>query len=209
MISISRKAASIVAMLGLTAFAGVAEAQIVGSSGGGAGQGYGYGMMYGYPGAGPGIMEGWGGNSHGAPWGGRGYSIQNRLDALKTELNITASEADAWNNYASAVTSARKDAWSGMRSIWRSSGGGAWDQDQRFAAMDQMVALMKLGYEQEKKAAAALMPHLTPYQQGQAKEILPGLGGWAARWEPHFMWGGGAAPGFGWGWGMMGGFMGW
>ncbi len=209
MISISRKAASILAVLGFAAFAGIAEAQMVASPGGGAGQGYGYGMMYGYPGAGPGVMEGWGGGSQGAPWGGRGYSIQNRLDALKTELNITASEADAWNSYASAVTAARKDAWSGMRSIWQSSGNGGWGPDQRFAAMDQMVALMKQGYGQEKKAATALMPHLTPYQQGQAKEILPGLSSWTVGWGPHFMWGGGAAPGFGRSWGLMGRFMGW
>ena len=202
MIGKSRKAAVAAVVLGFTAVAGVAAAQMGSSPGG---TGYGYGMMNGYPGAGPGMMQGWSGNGQGASWGGQGVSSQNRLNALKAELNITAGEADAWNSYASAVSAARNDSWSGMTALWQSNGNGAWGPEQRFAAMGKMVALMQQSYEQEKKAAGALMPHLTPYQQGQAKEILPGLADWGA----HGMCGDGPRPGFGMGWGMMSDSMGW
>ncbi len=206
MISISRKAAGIAAVLGFAAFANVAAAQLPGGPcGGGTGQGYGYGMMSGYPGMGPGMMQGWTGQGPDVQGGGPRFSIQNRLGALKTELNITSGEADAWNSYASAITAAQNNARSGMQPLWQSAGNGTWSPDQRFATMDKMVALMKQGYAQEKKAADELMPHLTAYQQGQAKEILPGI----ANWGPRGMWGGGPMWGGGMGWGMMGGFRGW
>lgn len=198
-----------VATLGFAAIATAAMAQ---PSGGQSTQENqpGYSMMYGYPGAGPqmmegagagpGMMQGWGGRGPGAGWGGPDASITDRLSALKDNLNITSSETEAWNSYAAAVTSAHKALWDGVRSIWQSAASENWGPDQRFDAMDKMVALMKQSYEQEKQAANALMPHLTPYQQGQAKEILPGLAASARGrgWGP--MWGGG-------GWGpMMGGW---
>ncbi|MDE1907052.1 MAG: Spy/CpxP family protein refolding chaperone [Rhodospirillales bacterium] len=201
MVNISRKAVGLAAVVGFAVIANVAAAQMGSGPGGGS---YGGAMMNNYPAMGPGMMQGWGGNGQEVPGAGPGVSIQNRLDALKTELNITAAEADAWNSYVSAVTAARNNAWSGMQPFWQSAGNGAWNPDQRFAAMDKMVALMKQNYDQEKQAADTLMPHLTPFQQGQAKEILPGK----AAWGPRGMWGG-MGSGFGMGPGMMGGSRGW
>ncbi len=154
--------------------------------------GMGPGMMGGYAGGmGPGMMGGWGGQGPGGHGGGRGVAIADRLAALKGELNITSGEMDAWNTYTAAVTAAHDKLWDGMKSVWQPAASGAMTADQRFDAMNKMVALMKQSYEQKKAAAAALVPHLTPYQQGQASEILPGL----------------AAPRGGHGWGPMWGGM--
>jgi hypothetical protein len=191
-----------VAALGFAAMATMALAQMPeGPPSNDAGQqtsGYGYQMMEGYPGPGgypgmgPGMMGGWGGGQGpGARWSGEGFPVAGRLAGLKNELNITAGEADAWNTYAAAVTAAHGQLRDGIRALWQSAANGEAMPDQRFAAMDKMVALMKQGYEQEKKAADALMPHLTPYQQGQAKETLPGLAAWGPGSACGPMWGGG------------------
>lgn len=165
--------------------------------------GPGYGMMGGYGGMGPGMMGGYGGQGYGMMngWGGQGsgsgqwsgpkVSIEDRLAALKDQLNITAGETDAWNTYTAAVTAAEQGFLDGMKALWQPAANGTMTQDQRFDAMNKMIALMKQGYDQKKAAADALMPHLTPYQQGQASEILPGL----------------ATKRGGRGWGMMGGGM--
>lgn len=188
------------------AFAGMAPAALAQASGSGAsnptaqpdeppGYGYGPGMMGGGWGGGPGVMPGWGGKpgsgmmgSWGGPgsgpshWGGPAISSADRLAALKDELNISAGETDAWNTYAAAVTAADKSFADGAGSLWHAPASGAMTPDQRFDAMNKMVALMKQSYDQKKAAADALMPHLTQFQQGQASELLPGLatrrGGW-------------------------------
>jgi hypothetical protein len=94
---------------------------------------------------------------------------------LKDELKITADEADAWNTYATAVTAAEREARTGMKSLWQATANGPMTPDQRFDAMSKKVALMKQNYDEKKAAADAFVKHLTPYQQGQASEILPGL----------------------------------
>jgi hypothetical protein len=105
-------------------------------------------------------------------------SIADRLARLKSQLNITAKETDAWNTYAAAVTATDSRFRDGMKALWKPAANGAMTPDQRFDAMSKMVALMKRSYDQKKAAANALLPHLTPYQQGQASEILPGLATW-------------------------------
>jgi hypothetical protein len=124
-------------------------------------------------GMGPGMMGGFGGPD--GRWGGSHVSIADRLPALKDELKITADETDAWNTYAAAVTAAEREARTRMKSLWQAPANGPMTPDQRFDAMSKKVALMKQNYDQKKAAADALLKHLTPYQQGQASEILPGL----------------------------------
>ncbi len=194
------------------AFAGIAPAAMAQTSDTAtqpdepAGYGYGPGMMGGGWGAGPGMMQGWngkagagmmggwGGSGPGfGHWGGPAVPIADRLAALKDELNITAGETDAWNTYAAAVTTADKSFVDGMKALWQPPASGAMTPDQRFDAMNKMVALMKQGYDQKKAAADALMPHLTPYQQGQASEVLPGL---AARHRGCGMMNGGMMGGW-------------
>ncbi|MCB5944200.1 hypothetical protein [Acidocella sp. KAb 2-4] len=160
------------------------------------GAGPGPGMMGAWGGGfGPGMMRGWGSPGFGpgaGHWGGPGFSDEDRLAALKQELKITSDETDAWTSYAAAVSAADKAFASGVEPLWRNAGPGM-TQDQRFDAMSQMIALQKQSYDQKKEAAAALLPKLTPFQQGQASEILPGLAaghrGWGAGW------GGGFGPG--------------
>ncbi|GAN80510.1 Spy/CpxP family protein refolding chaperone [Acidocella aminolytica] len=200
--TVSRVGSVALVTLGFAVAAGAALAQTPGMAGNQSGSGYGpgYGMMYGAgagygfgpgmiggaPGFGPGMMQGWGGGRGG--WGPGG--IQNRLDAVKAELKITAAETAAWNTYEAAITSAHKAFWNGMQPLWQSGGNGAWTPDQRFQRMDQMVGLMRQRYQQEKQAADALVSHLTPYQQGQAQEILPGLAGWGTGRGCGVPWGG-------------------
>jgi hypothetical protein len=97
---------------------------------------------------------------------------------------------DAWNTYTAAVTAAHDKLWDGMKSVWQPAASGAMTSDQRFDAMNKMIALMRQSYDQNKDAAAALMPHLTPYQQGQASEILPGLAAPRGGHGYGPMWGG-------------------
>lgn len=173
------------AVLGVAGIATVALAQTPNAaapeSADQVGQPMGPGMMGGDDGMGPGMMGGMGAGMMGRPggpdgrWRGPKISIADQLAALKDELKITAEETDAWNTYAAAVTAAEQGRTAGMRSLWQTTANGPMTQDQRFDAMSKMVALMKQTYEQKKVAADALLTHLTPYQQGQASEILPGL----------------------------------
>ena len=132
----------------------------------------GYGMMG--NGMGPGMMGSLGGPN--GRWGGPNVSTADRLAALKNELKITADESDAWNTYATAVSAAEQGLRNEMKSLYQATANGPITPDQRFDAMSKMVGLMKQNYDQKKTAADALMKHLTPYQQGQASEILPGIG---------------------------------
>jgi hypothetical protein len=174
-----------IALLGVAGIATVALAQTPNAappeSAGQVDQSTGPGMMGGYYGMGPGMMGGIGTGMMGRPggpdgrWGGPKVSIADQLATLKDDLKITADETDAWNTYVAAVTAAEQGRVAGMRSLWQPTANRPMTPDERFDAMSKMVVLMKQNYEQKKAAADALLTHLTPYQQGQASEILPGL----------------------------------
>jgi LTXXQ motif family protein len=149
--------------------------------------GMGPGMMGCHHGMGPGMMGGLGPDGR---WGGPNVSVADRLAALKDKLRITADETGAWNSYATAVTAAEREVRNGMKSLWQTTANGPMTPDQRFDAMSKTVTLMKQSYDQKKTAADALLKHLSPYQQGQASEILPGLAT--------------TRGGYGWRGGMMG-----
>lgn len=145
--------------------------------------GWGPGMMGGpgpYPqgmmggaGMGPWMMNGYGPNDQ-QPGNGQTV-LAHRLDVLKQELKITGDQESAWKAYADAVTTADQTLLSSMHSAMQSATAAPMSPDSRFAFMSQMIALQKQAYDDEKKAAEALLPKLTAYQSGQASMVLPGL----------------------------------
>jgi LTXXQ motif family protein len=134
--------------------------------------GYGPGMMGEYS-MGPWMMNGYGPNYQ-QPGNGQSILV-NPLDAIKQELKITSDQEPAWKTYADAVTAAEQTLKSSMRSAMQSAASTPMTPDSRFAFMDQMVALQKQSYDEQHKAAEALLPKLTEYQSGQASMVLPGL----------------------------------
>lgn len=129
---------------------------------GGFGQGYGSGMMNGF---GPG--HAWSGNSRTA--------FADRFEALKQELKITSDQAPAWKTYTDAVTASDQSFFTAMKTTFGSNAKTAVTPDDRFAFMSKMITLKKQNFDDQKAAAEALAAKLTPYQSGQAHEILPGL----------------------------------
>lgn len=165
--SIRLKGAAVAALL--MAGTSMAVAQMSGPGGGPGsrgGEGYGSGMMYGHDG-------------HYGSWYGRSGKkfIGARLDGLRQELKITDPQRDAWDAYAKTVTDAQQGVWTAMRSMMRPGSMYSLTPDQRFAFMQNVIELHKKSFEVMKHAADALMPHLTPYQKGQASVLLPGLSG--------------------------------
>jgi hypothetical protein len=141
---------------------------------GGPGGGFGPGMMGGVgPGYGPGMMNGFG---PGHAWSGNGKAaIADRFEALKQELKITSAEAPAWKTYTDAVTASDQSFFTAMKAAFNPNTKSAVTPDDRFAFMSQMVTLKKQNFDDQKAVAEALVAKLTPYQSGQAHEILPGL----------------------------------
>ncbi len=183
--------AGIVTIGVLLAAAGPALAQSGGNTApGGYGTGYGPGMM-GYGGYGPGgmgpafgAMMGYGYGygpgmrwGHGGHWNAKGFAgfAAARLDALKTELKITAAQEPAWKAYSDKVEAANKDLWNSMAGMHQP--GVMWNAtpEERLAFMQSAIKLRESQLKETRAAAEALMPHLTEFQKGQATEILPGL----------------------------------
>ncbi len=141
---------------------------------GGPGGGFGQGMMGGAgPGYGPGMMNGFG---PGHKWSGNSKTaMADRYAALKQELNITSDQMPAWKTYTDAVTASDQSFFTSMKAAFSAKADSAATPDDRFAFMSQMVTLKKQNFDEQKSAAEALVAKLTPYQNGQAHEILPGL----------------------------------
>ncbi|MGC9271816.1 Spy/CpxP family protein refolding chaperone [Acidiphilium sp.] len=133
--------------------------------------GYGPGMMGG--GYGAGMMGGFGPGSRDRGFGAQ--SVATKLGALKQELKITTEQTPAWNSYAAAVSGADQSLWTTMRSMMQPGTISRVTPEDRFTIMGKVIALQKRRFDTDKAAAAALLPHLSPYQRGQASEILPGL----------------------------------
>lgn len=135
---------------------------------------------HGGPGYGPGM--GWGGQhgmmgGHGGMhgFGGSGFMrggdpvayADERLDALKADLGISADQENAWNAYADAVR-AKAQLMVAHRQIMHSSGGPQLNTEQR-------VNMMQQGAEQMQnlaKATGDFYATLSPEQQSKADELL-------------------------------------
>ncbi len=141
---------------------------------GGPGSGVGAGMMGAFgSGYGPGMMNGFG---PGHVWSGNGKAVfANRFEALKQELKITSDEAPAWKAYVDAVTASDQKFFTAMKAAFEPNDKTAVTPDEQFTFMSQMIMLKKQNFDDQKAAAEALVAKLTPYQNGQAHEILPGL----------------------------------
>lgn len=129
---------------------------------GGTGGGYQQGMMNGY---GAGYQSSDNGQS----------ALADRFAILKQELKITSDQESAWKTYTDAATAADQTLLAAMRSATQTATATPMTPDRRFDLMNQMVALQKQTYDDQKKAADALLSKLTPYQSGQASMVLPGL----------------------------------
>ncbi|GBQ28677.1 hypothetical protein AA700_1677 [Acidiphilium acidophilum DSM 700] len=162
--------------------------------------GYGPGMMGG--GSGGGMMGGFGPGA-----GHRGFgapSVAARLGVVKQELKITSTQTPAWNSYAAAVSRSDQSLWTTMRSMMQPATISRVTPEDRFTIMGKVIALQKRRFDAYKAAAAALLPHLTQYQRGQASEILPGLAAGGFSMGGHGMMGGSSFGRYGMGPEMMG-----
>ncbi|OYV59373.1 MAG: hypothetical protein B7Z71_08240, partial [Acidocella sp. 21-58-7] len=129
---------------------------------GGPGGGFGSGMMGGF-----GPVHAWSG--HGK------MASADHFEALQQELKITPDQAPAWKTYTDAVAASDQRFFTSMKAAFEPNTKTTLTQDDRFALMSQMITRKKQNFDEQKAAAEVLVARLTPYQSGQAHEILPGL----------------------------------
>jgi len=112
------------------------------------------------------------------------WNAPNYLDALKTQLGITANEEPAWKEYADTVLGVGEQMRGLHQNMFAAMGSASWQQ--RRDLMNQMFQARQQAFETVHEAAAKLMSALTPAQQTKAQGIVPGLG-----YGPGMMgWGG-------------------
>ena len=122
----------------------------------------GHGMM---KGMGPGMMHG---------RAGMGLADPAQLETLKTELQITASQEQAWGKYAKAV----QDAAASMKTRRESVDPEAvrkMSPADRYAFVSKMREQAQERFGAVKAAADELLATLDATQKSKAEEILPGL----------------------------------
>ena len=127
--------------------------------------GPGRGMM---GGGGPGMMGGGGPGMMGGYWNTGTY-----LDALKSQLSITAQEEPAWKEYADTVTGTSQQMQGLHQTMFESMGTASWQE--RRSMMDQMFKARQQSYGAVHDAATKLLSALDPAQKTKAQSILPGL----------------------------------
>jgi hypothetical protein len=143
--------------------------------------GHGPGIMKGMGGHGPGMMKG-PGMMHGRP--GATFADPTRLETLKAELGITATQETAWNTYAKAV----QDAAAAMRSARESIDPSAVSKmtpSERFAFVSGMREQAQKRFEAVGTAANELLGVLDDAQKAKARDVLPGLAFGPGRWGPY------------------------
>ena len=121
-----------------------------------------HGMM---KGMGPGMMHG---------RAGLGLAGPAQLETLKTELQITASQEQAWGKYAKSV----QDAAASMKTRRESVDPEAvrkMSPADRYAFVSKMREQAQERFGAVKAAADELLATLDPTQKSKAVEILPGL----------------------------------
>ena len=133
-------------------------------------------MGPGYRGGGPGPM----GGPHGPMMGGGPAGMGHRfsdpasyLEALKSELGITAAQEKAWKAYADAISGAAAQMRAIHQTMWESMYTATWEE--RRDMMNRAFQAREQAFKAVADAAKALMPALNERQQGQAEIILPGM----------------------------------
>ncbi len=119
---------------------------------------------------GPGMMgQGMMGMGASARFGGTAA-----IDALKSDLAITAAQEPAWNAYAKTLQE-QTASMQAMRQGVDPDGIRAMSQDDRAKFMSQMMEQRQAHFDKLKAAAETLLPSLTDFQKGKASATLPGL----------------------------------
>lgn len=140
--------------------------------------GQGMGGMHGQMGQGmhgqmgPGMRGQMGPGTHGGP--GFAQFDPARIDALKTELGITAAQEPAWTKYAKAV----QDAAATMKTTRESVNPDAVTKltpQERFAFVTKVREQAQKQHETVRAAANELLATLDDTQKAKARETLPGL----------------------------------
>jgi hypothetical protein len=144
------------------------------------GPGAGPGMMGGGPGgggmmggAGGGMMGGRGGGMMGGGMTAGGWDTDRYLDSLKHRLGITPAQEPAWKDYADTVSGIGQQMQGMHQTMFEAMGTADWDE--RRTMMNTMFQARQQAFGTVHEAAQKLLPTLSPKQQGQAQEILPGL----------------------------------
>ena len=142
-----------------------------GGAGPGAAPGSGPCMGAGY---GPGMGIGPGMRGHG-PGGWDAEAVGARLDALKAELRITATQANAWQAYAGVVQQHAEQRQALRTQMWTQM------QDPQTAATvdraafhEAMQALRQQHWDERQAALDGLYAVLTPKQKALAEQRLAG-----------------------------------
>ncbi len=119
-------------------------------------------------GGGPGMMGGHGTGMMGGYWNTGTY-----LDALKSQLGITAQEEPAWKESADTVSGTGEQMQCLHQTMFESMGTASWQE--RRDMMDQMFKARQQAYSSVHDAATKLLSALDPPQKAKAQSILPGL----------------------------------
>ena len=134
--------------------------------------GFGPGRMMGMHGPmGPGMRGPMGPGAHGP-----GFALIDpaRLDALKTELGITAAQEPAWTKYTKAIQDAATTMKTARESVNPETVGKLGPQE-RSAFATKMREQGQKQFETVKTAANELLTTLTDAQKAKAQQTLPGL----------------------------------
>ena len=154
------------------AFAAAPESGF-GPCGGAGGAGPGYGPMGMMNGGGPGARGGmWGGGMRGAVIG---FMSAQNLDAVKSQLAITAQQEPAWSAFAAKAAEQASLMQSTREQRWQGAGAGTTPQ----ARMEQNIGLMgqHLASMQAMKGAMTdLYAVLTPEQRSTADRLFSHTG---------------------------------
>jgi hypothetical protein len=108
--------------------------------------------------------------------GGQGFGLIDpaRLDALKTELGITAAQEPAWTKYTKAIQDAAT-AMKTSRDGVNPDAIGKLGPQERFAFASKMHEQGQKQFETVKTAANELLATLNDTQKAKARQTLPGL----------------------------------
>jgi Spy/CpxP family protein refolding chaperone len=125
------------------------------------------GPQYRGPGPGAGMMD--------SGMGGMAASdVTEYLAGLKRQLSITPEQESAWNHYAEALQHVCAQMRGMREAMSQAMGTATWEErrnkiNNTFRTQQQVLADMQ-------HAAAQLLNALTPQQQADANNMLPGLG---------------------------------
>lgn len=119
-------------------------------------------------GPGPGMMGRGGPGMMGGYWNTGTY-----LDALKSQLGITADQEPAWKQYTDVVSGAGNQMQGFHQTMFESMGTASWQERRNL--MNQMFQARQQAYEAIHAAATKLLLIMDPAQKSKAQSILPGL----------------------------------